>query len=106
VATLSTVGHMVASRHRHDDVVRPDATGDLEAARTWIMHTMLAATHAVRRSLEQYERAMTSTRDRTRLPAPTGERSHVRDLIRRLDAAEGLASGYLDLRWPANNRPR
>lgn len=29
VATLSTVGHMVASRHRHDDVVRPEATGDL-----------------------------------------------------------------------------
>jgi hypothetical protein len=95
---------MVASRHRRDDIVRPDAGGDLEAARTWIMHTVLAATHAVRRSLDQYERAMTSTRERTRLPAPTGERAHVRELIRRVDAAEGLAAGYLDLRWPATAR--
>jgi hypothetical protein len=68
------------------------------------MHTMLAVTHAVRRSLEQYEQAMTSTRERTRLPAPTGERVHVRELIRRIDAAEGLAAGYLDLRWPATAR--
>ena len=73
VATLSRVGDLVASRHRRDDVVRPDAGGDLEAARTWIMHTVLAATHAVRRSLEQYERAMTSTRERTRLPAGAGK---------------------------------
>jgi len=104
VANLSAVGDLVRSRHRHDDVVRPDAGGDLEAARTWIMHSVLAATHAVRRSLEQYELAMTSTRERTRLPAPTGERVHVRELIRRVDAAEGLAAGYLDLRWPATAR--
>jgi hypothetical protein len=104
VANMSTVGDLVASRHRATDVIRPEAGGDLEAARTWIMHTVLAATHAVRRSLEQYERAMISTRERTRLPAPTGERVHVRELIRRVDAAEGLAAGYLDLRWPATAR--
>lgn len=104
VGTLSRVVDLVASRHRRDDVVRPDAGGDLEAARTWVMHTVLAVTHAVRRSLDQYERAMTSTRERTRLPAPTGERVHVRELIRRVDAAESLAAGYLDLRWPATAR--
>lgn len=104
MASLSTAGDLVASRHRRDDVVHPAAGGDLEAARTWIMHTVLAATHAVRRSLEQYDLALTSTRERTRLPTPSGERVHVRELIRRVDAAESLAAGYLDLRWPATAR--
>jgi hypothetical protein len=104
VASLSAVADLVRARHRPHDPIRADAAGDLEAARTWIMHSVLAATHAVRRSLEQYERAMTSTRDRARLPAPTGEVAHVRELIRRIDTAEGLASGYLDMRWPATAR--
>lgn len=58
----------------------------------------------LRRSLEQYERALASGRDRARLPAPLGEAALVRELIRRVDAAEGLARGYLDLRWPATAR--
>src|SRR5699024_2034822 len=50
VAHLSTVGDLVRARHRPQDPIRPDAAGDVEAARTWIMHTLLAATHAVSRS--------------------------------------------------------
>ncbi|KAB7739766.1 hypothetical protein GA707_20020 [Nostocoides sp. F2B08] len=104
VARLYRVSDLVRTRHRPDGPIRPDATGDVEAARTWIMHSVLAATHAVRRSLEQYERALTSGRDRARLSGPTGELANVRELIRRVDVAEGLARGYLDLRWPATAR--
>ena len=95
VASLSAVGDLVRARHRPGDTIRTDAVPDLEAARTWIMHSVLAATHAVRRCLEQYERALASGRDRARLPAPIGEVAQVRELIRRIDTAEGLASGYL-----------
>ena len=104
VAHLTRAADMVQARHRPHEPIRPDASGDVEAAQTWIMHSVLAATHAVRRSLEQYERALTSSRDRSRLPGPTGELAHVRELIRRIDVAEGLARGYLDLRWPATAR--
>ena len=104
VAHLSAAGDLVRTRHRPTDTVGAQAVGDLEAARTWIMHSVLAATHAVRRSLEQYERALASGRDRARLPAPVAEIAHVRELIRRVDVAEDLARGYLDLRWPATAR--
>lgn len=104
VAHLTRAADMVQARHRPHEPIRPDASGDVEAARTWIMHSVLAATHAVRRCLEQYERALASGRDRARLPTPTGEVALVRELIRRIDTAEGLASGYLDMRWPATAR--
>ncbi len=51
VAHLSAAGDLVRARHRPSDTIQPEAVGDLEAARTWIMHSVLAATHAVRRSL-------------------------------------------------------
>jgi len=104
VAHLSAAGDLVRARHRPTVTIRADASADLEAARTWIMHSVLAATHAVRRSLEQYQQALTSGRDRARLPAPVAEIGQVRELIRRVDTAEGLARGYLDLRWPATAR--